>query len=840
MQKNCTRFLLLFLVMGCTVSVKGQLISISGTLKDSLTQAPLVYCSVKATNLRKGAITDSLGHFELMVSPDIDSMRFSMMGYQTITRAITKKTSQEINLSLAPETNTLTEVVVYPKGYDPAVHLFKKILEHKEQNNPAHFNNYQSEVYDKLQFEAGNFSEKAIGSRLLKPFSFVFTHTDPGASPAKPRVPLFITESLADYYYSKKLGKEKTIYKARQVTGIRNETIIQYLDDLKQQINLYDNYLMLMKVSFISPLADNGLSYYKYHMEERKTIGNRKYFRLSFRPLHSSSNTFFGECWVIDRTYALQSISVQMNAGANINWVKDIALSQDFMPLGADSAMAITKTMLSINFITLSKKSLGFIGTRSSYYRNIRINDAVTDSVLLQLAIADQPVITQPGTHFWEQHRFAPLTSRDQWAYTMIDSIRKVPAYTTYRNMLTALGTGYYPAGKIDIGNLYKTFTANIIEGPRLNLGFRTNANFSKWYQFRGYAGLGMKYNTFKYALSHLFILNRKNWETVRLSYEDDFTPLSDHLNELNENSIFGALMRRVPRGHIQLVNTEQAKIQYQHFYQNGFSVQLSLDKRVLSPAFNTYYTYGKFTPNIVHLAYPHQGKTYKVSEASVGIRYAYKEKIYAGPFTRLSLGSKYPIVEFKYTHGFQVEGGMLQSDFGYNQYRLSVSQQVNIPSLGKINYTLEGGITDGTLPILLLDVAKGNDTYYYNRYAFNNMNRYEFVSDHYASLLLEHHWGGFPFNRLPLLKKANWRTVTSFRALSGSMTDANKTANKFCDNALTYHFIVPDKIPYMETGVGIENIFRVVRVDAIWRLTYRDRPGIVNFGLKASLQFNF
>ncbi|WP_423275054.1 carboxypeptidase-like regulatory domain-containing protein, partial [Escherichia coli] len=155
---------------------------------------------VKATNLRKGAITDSLGHFELMVSPDIDSMRFSMMGYQTITRAITKKTSQEINLSLTPETNTLTEVVVYPKGYDPAVHLFKKILEHKEQNNPAHFNNYQSEVYDKLQFEAGNFSEKAIGSRLLKPFSFVFTHTDPGASPAKPRVPLFITESLADYY----------------------------------------------------------------------------------------------------------------------------------------------------------------------------------------------------------------------------------------------------------------------------------------------------------------------------------------------------------------------------------------------------------------------------------------------------------------------------------------------------------------------------------------------------------------------------------------------------------------------------------------------------------------
>uniref|UniRef100_UPI0019541D1D hypothetical protein n=1 Tax=Serratia marcescens TaxID=615 RepID=UPI0019541D1D len=92
------------------------------------------------------------------------------------------------------------------------------------------------------------------------------------------------------------------------------------------------------------------------------------------------------------------------------------------------------------------------------------------------------------------------------------------------------------------------------------------------------------------------------------------------------------------------------------------------------------------------------------------------------------------------------------------------------------------------------------------------NMNRYEFVSDRYASLLLEHHWGGFPFNRLPLLKKTNWRTVTRFRALMGSMTDSNKAANRCHDNTLAYHFIVPDKQPYMETGIGIENIFHVLR----------------------------
>ena len=839
MQKKFTRILLSLLICINTQLVQGQSVCISGVLKDSLTNTPLAYCSVKALNQRKGVISDSTGYFSLTLNPGADSLRFSMMGYQTITKPVRLKASHEINLSLAPFTNTLNEVVVYPKGYDPAVHLFKKILQHKAQNNPDRFNSCQSEVYDKLEFDANNISEKAIRSRLLQPFSFVFNHADSTAT-GKPQVPIFFTESLADYYYSKKLGKEKTIYKARQVTGIKNETIIQYLNDLKQQLNVYNNYLVFLKVSFISPRADNGLGYYKYTIEERKQINHRKYFRLSFKPLHSSSNTFTGECWVMDKTYALQSISLQMNPGANINWVKDIAITQDFTPHTRDSIMAVSKTVVAIDFTTLSKKSLGFTGTRTSYYRNIRINDPMTDTVFQNDSINTTAVSLQPGKQYWEQHRFAPLSTKEQWAYTMIDSIRKVPAYITYSNVITALGTGYYPVGKIDIGNLYKTFTANIVEGARFNFGFRTNANFSKSFQFRGYAGLGMKHYSFKYALSSLFVLDRKNWETVRLSYENDFTPLSDHMNELNENSIFGAIMRRVPRGHIQLVNTEQAKIQYQRYYSNGFSIQLALDKRVLSPAFNTYYTHGKFTPNIVHVSNPRLGKPYQVAEASVSIRYAYQEKIYAGPFSRISLGSKYPIVEFRYTRGFQVHDGALRSDFDYQQYQLSVTHQVNIPSLGKINYALEGGITDGILPILLLNVAKGNDTYYYNRYAFNNMNRYEFVSDRYASLLLEHHWGGFPFNRLPLLKKTNWRTVTSFRALMGSMTDSNKAANRFHDNTLAYHFIVPDKQPYMETGIGIENIFHVLRVDAIWRLSYRDRPGVVNFGLKAALQFNF
>ncbi|GAC1438898.1 MAG: DUF5686 family protein [Sediminibacterium sp.] len=798
---------------------------------------PLRSCSVRAVNLRRGAVTDSAGYFSFVTENRIDSVRISMMGYQTITRAVTKKESQEINLGLQVLADVLNEVIVYPKGYDPAVHLFKKILRHKMQNNPDNISSIQYEVYDKLEFDANNISEKAAKSRLLKPFSFVFDHKDSGIHGGT-HIPVFLTESIADYYYSKTPRQEKVKYKAKQVSGIRNESIIQYLDDLKQHVNIYENYPVFMKVTFISPLADNGLSYYKYAIEERKMIQGREYFRLSFHPLHSGSNTFTGECWVMDRTYAITAIDMHMGKGANINWVGDIILSQEFLPV-ADSAMMVSKNQLTIVFTTLSKKALGFVGKKTSYYRNIVINNPPVGTAFQSQENDGQVPALHKEKDFWVQHRFVPLTENEQWVYTMVDSIKKVPAFATYSRVLTGLGTGYYPVGKVDIGNIYKMFTANPIEGSRFNLGLRTNNKFCNWVQLKGYAGMGMKSRAWKYAVSGLFVLNRKRWETLQLSYQNDFATIADHINELNENSIFGSVMRRVGKGRIQLVNTEQLSLQYRKYYTNGFSVLLEVDKRILSPAFNTYYTHGKFMPIIID-APGRRLKEYKVNEAVVAVRYAYKEKYFEGPFSRISLGSKYPVVELRYTRGIQVRDGFLQGDFSYSKYNVSVSHHFNINPFGKIIYTIEGGMVNGTMPILLLEVAKGNDTYYYNRHAFNNMNRYEFVSDHFAAISVEHQWGSFPFRHLPVIKKLNWRSVATFKALTGTMTDANKIANKFHDNSLAYHFLVPDKKPYMEAGYGIENIFRIIRVDAIWRLTYRDRPGIADFGLRASIQLKF
>ena len=73
-----------------------------------------------------------------------------------------------------------------------------------------------------------------------------------------------------------------------------------------------------------------------------------------------------------------------------------------------------------------------------------------------------------------------------------------------------------------------------------------------------------------------------------------------------------------------------------------------------------------------------------------------------------------------------------------------------------------------------------------------------------------------------------------------GGMSEANKIANGYYDTTINYHFTIPDKEPYIESGVGIDNIFHLIRIDAVWRMSYLNNPGIPKFGIKGSIDVKF
>jgi len=119
-------------------------------------------------------------------------------------------------------------------------------------------------------------------------------------------------------------------------------------------------------------------------------------------------------------------------------------------------------------------------------------------------------------------------------------------------------------------------------------------------------------------------------------------------------------------------------------------------------------------------------------------------------------------------------------------------------------------------------------------------MNAMEFLNDQYLSWDVTYFVNGALLNRIPLIKELRWREVLSFRGLYGDLSDKNNPA--YSDGL----YLFPegsykmDNKPYMEVGVGVENIFRFLRFDYVWRLTYRDLPDVDTSGLRVSFHFTF
>ncbi len=146
-------------------------------------------------------------------------------------------------------------------------------------------------------------------------------------------------------------------------------------------------------------------------------------------------------------------------------------------------------------------------------------------------------------------------------------------------------------------------------------------------------------------------------------------------------------------------------------------------------------------------------------------------------------------------------------------------------------------------VPYPLLILPNANLTYTIQPEAYTNMNALEFLNDEYASWDLTYYMNGNLLNRIPLVKKLKWREVFTFRGLWGNLTDKNNPMVALNKEGL-YQFpegsFLMGKTPYMEAGVGIENIFKFLRIDYVWRLNYRNHPDIQKSGIRMTMKLSF
>jgi hypothetical protein len=809
---------------------------IKGIVYDKNTNETIPFANVVFKHSTVGTITDIDGNYTIKTYSPSDTLVATCLGYEISKARILKNSYQTIDFYLETSTLQIEEVIVTP-GENPAFKILDNIKARKNDNNPERFASYQYKSYNKLRLDLNNIDQEFKEKKLLKQFQFVFDHMDSSEVFSKNYLPILISESVAHYYYQKNPSVEKEVIEAFKVSGIENNTVSQFSGKMYQKINIYDNFITLFEPGFVSPIADFGRMYYKYHLEDSANIEGSWCYKIVFKPKRKKERTFYGYFWVADTSWAIKKIQLRVSSDVNINFMNDLMAVSEYKKIN-DSTWFLSYEELLIDF-NINDKSYGFFGRKEATYENIIINEPVPEKItrLLTNTYYNEDSIVKTD-EYWQKNRYIDLSDEDANIYEMVDSVKEVPMYRTIYGIAELLFDYYYVMGPIALGPYYTFYSNNPIEGHRLKFGARTSNNFSTTYRFGGYAAYGFKDEDWKYGLSAEYIFDKNPRKKLTIDYFHDIKQLGKSENAFLDDNILSTMLRRRLNYKLTMVN----------YYQIGYEREWF---QGLSNTFKV--SYGQVFPTdyIPFEAYMPEGGTQSVesisnTEFTLKTHFAYQEKFLLGQFDRKSLGSKYPTLDIEVSYAPK---NLLGSTYEYIKLKAEIKDKIEFNPIGFTRYRLTGGKIFGEVAYPLLELHEGNETYGYDVYAFNMMNYYEFASDQYASLWLEHHFQGFFLNRIPLLRVLELREVISAKILVGTLSEENQNVMEFPENL----FWLNDKSldtrndirilgvkPYMEAGVGVENILKLFRVEATWRLAYRKNPDIQNFGLRVMMQLTF
>lgn len=793
-----------------------------GRVFDATSEAGIPFANVFFKDSKIGTTTDQNGNYRIETYYPTDSLVVSYLGYQRQAQRVKPDRSQVVDFPLNVASISLETVTIVAdkKKKDPAVELMKKVVRNKGANNREKLSAYEYDVYNKIEFDMNNIDEGFKNRKVMKPFSFVFDNID-STSEEKPFLPIFLTESVSRYYYRKSPKSSMELIKATKVAGVKNESVSQFLGDMYQNTNVYENYIDAFGKSFVSPISDLGSLSYKYYLTDSANIDRQKCYKVVFKPRRKGELVFEGEMWIHDTTYAVKSIEATIVEDANINWINSFSVYHEYDQV-EDEVWMLTKENVVVDF-NISDKSVGFYGRKTTIYSDFVINEPKENnfySTFNNIKVAEDA--NDHNDEFWQTQRPERLSVNEHRVYQMVDTIQEIRAFRTYVDVITLFVNGHYEMKYVDLGPYFTAFSFNQVEGIRLRVGGRTNADFSTKLGFNGYVAYGTKDQRFKYQAAGRYFLSKKPRQILSVSARQDLEQLGQSANAWRTDNILSSVFRRAP---FRFNAYEEYKGAYDIEFFPGLSAKIGFARKDL-------WSVG----DVLFQRRDSDGSLYdidriKTAEVEFGMRFAYRESFINGNLHRVSLGTKYPILELSAKLGIN---GLLGGEYNYQRLSLRISDKFPIHPIGQSEFILEGGKIFGTLPYPLLQMFPGNQTYFYDDYAFNLMNYYEFISDEWITLFYTHHFNGLFFNKIPLMRKLNWREVATLRSAIGGLSNRHKPLLEFPQNLFDLNR------PYFEAGVGVENILKIFRVDAIWRLSYLEHPNVVPFGVRLTFQIDF
>lgn len=846
------KILFLFVCLVIALAAKSQNTVIKGIVRDSVTGERLPYVSILFDGTTIGTTTDADGAFYLSSSSKARQLQVSYLGYANKSVPVVPGRKYNVTIELAPSTVNLAEVFVKPKKEkyrkkeNPAVAFVKKVIANRESNDPRNHDYYQYDQYEKMVFAMNDFQPKPKKAGKTGKFDFLVDFVDT-LDMGRTILPVSEKEKIETVYYRKEPKSEKRLVKGMKSAGVdeifSRDGIQQFLEEVFREVNIFQNDIPLFLNRFVSPLSTMGPNFYKYYLLDTLDVNGHRCVDLGFVPFTSEAFGFTGHLYVaLDSTYFVQRVKLNVPKDINLNFVGGMSIDQTFERL-PDGTRLITKDDINVDF-KLSQKSKGM------YARRLNIYDNHTFDAPQELAIFKEsaPIITVQDAYrkpedFWDVNRPDEAGKRKQNTVEMLmQRLRAVPIFYITEKVVSILVSGYIPTSKdpqkskFEFGPMNTTISGNALEGARFRVGGTTTTAFSKQLFVDGYAAYGTKDKKLKYdALVEYSFNDKKEYRkefpvhSLRAEYSYDVNQLGQQYMYTSKDNIFLAWKRQRDSRITYLRNME---LTYYREHYNGLAYGAVLRNK--KEYATEYVAFDRIGPDEMITPV----KDYTSTELEFKFRYAPNEKFYQTRNFRYPITFDAPVITLSHATAHK---GVLGSDYTYNRTDIGIQKRFWFSAFGYVDIIAKGGKVWNRVPYPLLILPNANLSYTVQPESYTCMNAMEFINDEYASWDVTYFMNGALLNRLPLIKKLKWREVFSFRGLYGHLTKKN---NPYYGGEGLYLFpkgsYAMSNTPYMEVGVGVENIFKFLRLDYVWRLTYRDHPDIQTKGVRFSMHLTF
>lgn len=854
MKQRYTIYALFLLSLFVSISASAQ---IKGVITDSLTNEPLMYITVQYEGKGVGGISNANGEYQVETRKGWDELTFSAVGY--ITKKVKLKPGTRVlNVKLQSDDIMLSEVVVKPKKEkysrknNPAVEFMKKVIENKKALKLEENDYYQYQKYEKMKMSLNDVTPDKMEKGIYKKFSFFKDQVEVSPKTNKMILPISIKETASKTIFRKSPKSEKTIIEGMNSTGIEEffntgDMLGTILTDVFSDINIYDDDIRLLQRRFVSPIGRGAISFYKYYLMDTLMVDRQECVHLTFVPQNPQDFGFTGHLYVVkDSTYAVKKCTMKLPKKTGVNFVENLDIVQQFEQL-PDGNWVLTDDDMTVE-LHFVKGIQGLEVQRTTKYSDYQFTEIEPRLFRLKGNVIKEANMLAKSDEYWAKVRQVPLTKKESTMDVFMNRIEQIPGFKYVIFGAKALIENFVETGskkhpsKFDFGPINTMITSNYVNGTRFRLSGMTTGNLDPHWSLSGYGAYGTKDKKWFYSGQVAYSFNKREyvlWEFpkhyIAFKYTYDvMSPMDKYLATDKDNLFVGWKWTTVD----QMSYMRDATLTYELETNTGFSVQAMARHRNDQPAgILQYWKNNGGTPGtwdekntLVH--------DITTTELGLTLRYAPGETFVNTKQRRVPVSLDAPIFSLSHTSGFK---GVLGGEYNFNLTEASIRKRFWFGSWGKLDITARAGAQWNTVPFPLLNLPMANLSYItQNNESFNLINNMEFLNDRYASLNLSYDMNGKLFNRIPLIKKLKWREMFRVRGLWGTLTDKNnpyKSSNPDLflfptrDGVPTSHIM--DKTPYVEASVGIYNIFKLLHIEYVRRLTYTDIPGTKNWGIR-------